>query len=310
MPYSNELKVGAALLLAALAAFLGIRFFQDLPLFGGSYPMYAEFEDAGGLVPGNPVQMKGVKIGSVDDVALDPKTQMVRVRFQLNEEVEIPEESYAKVSGFSGLSGVRISIVPGPGDNDPLPHGSTLKGPPEGTVLDRLTDRAPALAAQVDTLLTTTNATMGTFGQQLQDPSSDLRKTLASLRQISGDLGEVTTAEKESIRQLLQNLQAISSNLRTFTGENGDSLDLAVQRLNQSLERLNRSLASFEQTSATLDTLTTKLNEGDGTAGRLVNDPGLYTKLDSAAARTNRILLDFQKNPNRYLEDMTLVKVF
>ena len=47
-----------------------------------------------------------------------------------------------------------------------------------------------------------------------------------------------------------------------------------------------------------------------GTAGRLVNDPGLYVKLDSPAARTNRLLLDFQKNPAPDLEDMTLVKVF
>jgi hypothetical protein len=93
-------------------------------------------------------------------------------------------------------------------------------------------------------------------------------------------------------------------------GENGDSLDVAVRRLNQSLDRLNRGLASLEQTSATLDTVATKLNEGDGTAGRLLNDPSLYLRLDSAAARTNTLLRDFQRDPGRYLNDMTLVKVF
>ena len=91
---------------------------------------------------------------------------------------------------------------------------------------------------------------------------------------------------------------------------NSDSLDVTVQRLNQSLNRLNRSLASFEQTSATLDTIANKLNDGDGTAGRLLNDPGLYMKLDSAATRTNSLLRDFQEDPGRYLNDMTLVKVF
>jgi phospholipid/cholesterol/gamma-HCH transport system substrate-binding protein len=33
-------------------------------------------------------------------------------------------------------------------------------------------------------------------------------------------------------------------------------------------------------------------------------------KLDSAATRTNSLLRDFQEDPGRYLNDMTLVKVF
>jgi len=52
------------------------------------------------------------------------------------------------------------------------------------------------------------------------------------------------------------------------------------------------------------------MNNGEGTAGRLINDPSLYTKLDSAATQANSLLRDLQENPNKYLEDMTLVKVF
>jgi phospholipid/cholesterol/gamma-HCH transport system substrate-binding protein len=310
MQYSNELKVGAAIILAALAAFLGVRFFQDVPLFGTSYQMFAEFENAGGLVPGNPVRMKGVKVGSVERVHLDPETQRVRVRLQLEEGTRIPNGSSAQVSGISALGGVHLQIRPGPSENEPLPEGATLEPPPEGSVFDRLTDQAPALANKADSVLSNTNATMAQLSRQFQNPGSDLRQTLASVRKMANNLEQVTDAEKENIRQLLRNLEGISSDLKAFTGENGDSLEVAVRRLNQSLDRLNRSLASFERTSATLDTVTTKLNRGTGTAGRLVNDPGLYMKLDSAAARANRVLRDFQRNPGRYLEDMTLVKVF
>ena len=310
MQYSNEIKVGGAIILAAFAAFVGVRFFQDVPLFGSSNRMYAEFEDAGGLVPGNPVRMKGVKVGSVENVNLKPKSQKVRVGMQLEEGIRIPRGSYAQVSGFSGLGGVRISITPGPRENKPLSPGSTLPAPPEGSILEELSDRAPRIAAKADSALTNTNSAMSALNRQLRNPSSDIRRTLLSLRKMTDDLESVTDAEKDNIRQLLQNLRAVSSDLRSFTGESGDSLDVAVHRLNQSLNRLNRSLASFERTSATLDTLTTKLNTGHGTAGRLVNDPGLYMKLDSAAARTNKILRDFKQDPSRYLDDMTLVKVF
>ncbi len=310
MQYSNEAKVGIAIVLAVIAAVLGVRFLQDLPLFGDTYLVSAEFEDASGLTAGNPVRMKGVNVGSVQSIRLDQETQTVRVRFRIEEGIKIPKGSHAKVAGFSGIGGVRISILPGPRDNPPLPPGATLAPPPEGSVFDRLTDQAPALANKADSVLTSTNATMSALSAQLKNPNSDLRQALASAKNLAADLESVTEAEKETIRALLQNLRSVSSDLDAFMGENGDSLDVAVRRLNQSLDRLNRGLASFEQTSATLDTVATKLNEGDGTAGRLLNDPGLYNRLDSAAARTNTLLQDFQRDPGRYLNDMTLVKVF
>jgi phospholipid/cholesterol/gamma-HCH transport system substrate-binding protein len=52
------------------------------------------------------------------------------------------------------------------------------------------------------------------------------------------------------------------------------------------------------------------MNEGEGTIGRLVNDDGLYMKLDSAATEANGLLRDLRDDPSRYLKDMTLVKVF
>ena len=310
MQYSNELKVGLAIVLTALAAFAGIRFFQDLPLFGSSYTLYTEFEDAGGLVSGNPVRMKGVRVGSVESVNLNPETQAVRVRLQMERGPRIPKGSRAQVAGISALGGVHVSITPGPSENPQIAPGSTLPNLPEGSSLGQLTKQAPALASKADSVLTGANTTIGGLRRLLQNPDSDLRQTLSSLREMSGDLEQVTEAEKDNIQQLLRNLEGVSGDLKDFTGENGDSLDVAVRRLNQSLSRLNRSLASFEKTTASLDTITTKLNQGTGTAGRLVNDPSLYMKLDSAATNTNRILEEFQQNPSRYLEDMTLVKVF
>lgn len=308
MQYSNELKVGAAIVIAVVVALAGIRFFQNVPLFGDSYTLYAEFDDAGGLVSGNPVQMKGVKVGSVDGVRLNPETQRVRVRLRLQRAPTIPKGSRAQIAGISAFGGVHVKIIPGPKDNPTLPPGAMLAATSKGSALQQVTDRAPALASKVDSVLTGANTTLAGLNRQFQRPDSDLRRTLASLRSMTGDLEEVSAAEKETIQRLIQNLERVSSNVEELTGE--DSLGVTVHRLNRSLDRLNRSLASFEKTSATLDTLTTKLNEGEGTAGRLINDPGLYRKMDSAATRTNDILRNFQQNPGRYLEDMTLVKVF
>ncbi|MFB6097534.1 MAG: MlaD family protein [Salinibacter sp.] len=310
MQYSNELKVGAAIILAALAAFVGIRFFQNVPLFGSSYTLYAEFDDVNGLVSGNPVRMKGVKVGSVERVRLDPKSQTVRVRLKLERGPHIPKGSHAKVSGISALGGVHVTIIPGPYDNPKIPPGTTLTPPKTASSLSQLTEKAPALVAKADSVLSNTNTTMAELNRLLGNPDSDLRKTLASIQTTSANLAQLTETEKKNIRRLIQNLEAVSGDLKTFLGENRDSLDLAVRQLNRSLRRLNRGLVSFRRTSATLDSIATKLNQGRGTAGRLLNDPGLYTKLDSAATQLNALLRDVRRNPGRYLDDMTLVKLF
>jgi phospholipid/cholesterol/gamma-HCH transport system substrate-binding protein len=310
MKYSNEIKVGLSIIVAIGVFFVGFRFFQDIPLFQERYTMQVEFEDAGGIVQGNPVRMKGVSIGTVQSVTLDQQEQVVRVRFRVDDDVPIPEGSYAEVTGFSALSGVRLSITPGPPGNPRLPPGSTLPGPPEGDILERLSDQAPVLATKTDSLLSNANVSMRALSRQLKNPESDLRRTLQALNGTMQNVETITQENQQNLRKTIDNLQAITRDLKGFTSENGDTLGVAVRRLNRSLASLETSLNSLETTTASLDTLTTKMNRGDGTIGRLVNDPGLYNKLDSAAARTNRLLLDVQRNPSRYLEDMTLMRVF
>ena len=52
------------------------------------------------------------------------------------------------------------------------------------------------------------------------------------------------------------------------------------------------------------------LRHGDGTAAKLLNDPALYTRLDSMTTTLNRILTDFESNPGRYLREMKLIEIF
>lgn len=315
MQYSSEIKVGIAIVIAIAVFFAGLRFFQDLPIFRDSYTMQAQFEDAGGIVSGNPVRMKGVSIGTVQSVVLDQETQLVQVRFRVNEGVQIPEGSYAEVTGFSALSGVRLSIVPGPSSNPALPPNATLSEPPKGDILERLSDQAPVLATKADSVLTNTNTVVRALGEQVDNPQSDLRQLLSTLTQTARNLQTMTEGEDAALRATVRNLEAISADLERFTGTDTDTLEAnnmgkTMARLNRSITRLDTTLARLESTTANLSEVSRKMNEGEGTIGRLVNDDGLYMKLDSAATEANGLLRDLRDDPSRYLKDMTLVKVF
>jgi phospholipid/cholesterol/gamma-HCH transport system substrate-binding protein len=50
-----------------------------------------------------------------------------------------------------------------------------------------------------------------------------------------------------------------------------------------------------------LDTLTTRLNDGQGTAGQLLHDKELYDNLNSAANEMRGLVSDIRKDPQKYL---------
>jgi phospholipid/cholesterol/gamma-HCH transport system substrate-binding protein len=53
--------------------------------------------------------------------------------------------------------------------------------------------------------------------------------------------------------------------------------------------------------AARLDLLTTRLNEGQGTAGQLLQDKQLYENMNEAAAELRSLIGDIRKDPKRYL---------
>lgn len=317
MKYGNELKVGLAIVVTVILFYVGFRFFQDLPLFGGNYELRTRLDDASGLVVGNPVRISGVKVGSVEAVRLDDQKRHVVVTFSVDRDIAIREGARAKATGIGALGGVQLTLVPGPPSAPPLEPGSLVPSAQGGGVLDELSDRAPRLLSRTDSVLAGANVALGEASQLLNDPDSDLRLTLQSLRTTTTTLSRILRNQEASLARTLanadsasQDLSRIASDLSAFTGENGDSLDAAVQNLNRVLNRLDRNLAGLEATTQSLDAITAKINRGEGTLGKLVNDDGLYVKLDSAATSFNQILADFEKHPGRYLRELTILELF
>jgi phospholipid/cholesterol/gamma-HCH transport system substrate-binding protein len=254
--------------------------------------------------------VNGVNVGTVESVTLDPEARRALVRFRVDNSVTIPEGTTASVSGVSALGGVRLTLSLGPPDNPRIPPGGFVPSPPEEDILAQLSDRVPVLAARTDSLLRSANQTLEEAQTLFESPNSDVQTTLASIRNTADALSSILQSEQEQLSQVIANTEALTTELRAFMSNNSDSLGLAVTNMNRVLNQAERNLVVLERTSTNLDQLLRKINTGEGTLGRLVNDPSLYVRLDSAATSLNSILDDFQQNPGRYLKDMTLVRVF
>lgn len=310
MKFSKELTVGLSLVIAAVIFVLGVRYFEDLPLFGGTYALNTTFEDAGGLQSGSAVRINGVRVGAVDDVELDPETNRVRVGFHVDNDLSVPEGSFATVGGIAALGSVHMSIHLGPLGNQTVGDGGFIPGRTGGNILETMTDRAPELTNTVESVLTNANRTFEDAEVLLENANTDVRQTLLTFQQAASSLEAMIRAQQSEVTATVANLRAFSGDLSEFSDESGDSLSLAVQNLNRSLTQLEASLVVLDNSAQTLDEILTKLNTGDGTFARLVNDPSLYAKLDSSATHLNAILEDIREDPGRYLRHMSVVDLF
>ena len=120
-----ETIIGAAVLIVA-GGFLAYA--SQNADFGSSanYELKAKFFSADGVAPGIDVRMSGVKVGTVGELTLDPKTFEAVVSLSIGKDYEVPSDTSAKISSDGLLGGSFIALEPG-GSEYPLEAGEEIE---------------------------------------------------------------------------------------------------------------------------------------------------------------------------------------
>jgi phospholipid/cholesterol/gamma-HCH transport system substrate-binding protein len=134
-----ETLVGLFVLLGLAAiVFLALKA-ANLASFGQSsgYQLTAAFDNIGGLKPRAPVRSAGVTVGRVLSIKLDPKSFRGVVTMELNNEVQFPKDSSAKILTAGLLGDQYIGIEPGADDKN-LEGGNRISQTQSAIVLENL----------------------------------------------------------------------------------------------------------------------------------------------------------------------------
>ena len=84
-------------------------------------------------------------------------------------------------------------------------------------------------------------------------------------------------------------------------GDVATSVNSLVETARPQVEQLGPTLQQAQAAMTSLQKVTTQLQEGDGTLGRLMEDPALYEETQRAIATLQRFLADVQANPAKYI---------
>ena len=146
-----EIATGALILLVA-AAFLVFAIGQSgrsLSTNGGM-TLTARFDRIDGLAPGADVRIGGVKVGTVVEQRLDPKTYLAVLRLSLQPDIDLPTDSSAEITSEGLLGGKYVALVPG-GAPDMLKDGGTITITQSSVSLEALLGRFIFSVTQMNT---------------------------------------------------------------------------------------------------------------------------------------------------------------
>lgn len=121
--------------------------------------------------------------------------------------------------------------------------------------------------------------TLRGINKLLSDNSANLNATIGNVAAITGDLRSVVADEKGSLRETISNVNDLSRTLRDKTGQI-DRIFTNVERFSDSLSqsRIPTLVAQMNGTLAELNRTLAKVNDGDGTVGKFVNDKRCTTR--------------------------------
>jgi len=121
----------AETILGAIVAVIAIGFFVFAAAQaregtgGGAGPTYtARFQSVSGVNVGSDVRVSGVKVGVVRDIAIDPETYMAKLTFTVAPDIQLMDETVARVSSDGLLGGAFVSLEPT--GLEPLAPGSEI----------------------------------------------------------------------------------------------------------------------------------------------------------------------------------------
>ena len=244
-----EWKVGVLTLSAlALGAVLVLRI-EEVHWFRKKSQVFsARLSSADGLEEKAPVRFIGVKIGSVRGIFLEG--QGVRVEFELEKKVVLPEGSWAVVESLGFLGERHLELYPGPAGAPPLPEGHELPGKTSADWNDALT-WASEIGEDVEAVTKNLHFSLGDeVGQER------IEKWVTSLLSLTSQLAELVEKNQENVNASLELLRQTSGQLYVASGklnsilEKVDSAEGSVGQWISSKEtsdRLNESLASVQK---------------------------------------------------------------
>jgi phospholipid/cholesterol/gamma-HCH transport system substrate-binding protein len=330
MKRANEALVGASVLVAIAVVVAGSVWLSQLRFGRNDIVKEVRVKTIGGLNVGDPVLLRGVRIGRVERIALSAN-DWVSVGLRLRGTTTLPTRPvalFASTTLFGDWSVQVISHANLPDDPevrkaiDEATRASRAGELPGAALPDvgQLTAQAGRIAGDIaliagrvqDAFDSSSAARLKSAFRDLSRLSGVLRSIAqgqeSTLTHIGGNLDTGTTLLAQSARSIASAASRVDSatsrqQLQRILGHT-DTITSDLTAVSANLRTLASSAAgqqqAFERIVARTDSVLARIQAGEGTLGRLTRDTTLYSEAIQTVRALRTLMEDIQKNPRRY----------
>ena len=273
--------------------------------YRGVYDRYVAYmrESVAGLSVNSTVKYRGVDVGRVKDIALNPDNpEEVQLTLDILRGTPIKTDTIA-VLEFQGLTGIAtVNLTGGSRDAPPLQAFEGQEFPIIRTgpsLFVRLDDAVSRLLSEKGLTKLLADLDLAAVGVA-EVLGEENRKALKQTIQDLSDVAQTIAAHKAQIEQTLTNAARSADNLVKMTASLNEQAPVMLARINKS--------------ATALGTLTEELAQTSKTVGRVVKETGgevqqfsrqtlpeiglLVTELRHLARTLTRVAQDLEREPN------------
>jgi phospholipid/cholesterol/gamma-HCH transport system substrate-binding protein len=303
---SNKLKsvkVGVLSLLTIFLLYFGINFLKGINVMNNGRVFYAYYDNVSGLTEGNSVTVKGYKIGTITKINFDlEKENLLKVTLHVENGINIPLNTIAKImsTDLMGTKGISLSL----GDTSVMSvSGSELASSIESSLQDEVNAQILPLKNKTEQLIGSIDSVMTVITSVLnKDARESLTKSLVSLDHTFSTLSETMLVVDKMVNENEKNISTIMTNF-TSISSNLNASNEEIKNIISNFSSISDSLAKADilSTLSSIDKITSKINNSEGSLGQLVNDKELYNNLKDASQELDELIADMKLHPERYL---------
>ncbi len=287
-----EIQVGLTVLVALVVLLWGVTWLKQLSLQNKVTVWHVRFPQTGGLGRSDEVRVNGIRKGEVRSIAL--VGDHVAVDLALASDVRLTTDSQIAIRNI-GLMGEKVIAVDLAATGAPVAPRDTVQGLYELGVPEVVASMGGVFAS-VERAAVELDRVVSTLQRD-----GKLEQAVANLHDATAELRDAVRENRKPLREAVSDAAAAARTARTLTAERGPQ----VQRL---LDSAERTAAHLEQLSSRLDTLRVrtqsvadKLDHGDGTAAKLVNDRAVYDETRAALKELRELIADIKAHPKKYI---------
>lgn len=288
----KEIKTGLfAVIVLAVALFM-IEFLKGKDIFSRNNTYYIIYPSVEGLSVSTGITVGGYAAGIISDIEYNRQTMNYTVSASISREFDIPKDSYIEVYS-SDILGTRKLRVRMGASSVMASSGDTLRGCVEADMLSSITGSLDSLMRSIGTTVESVNLILD------EENRTEVRQLLKRLNNTAGNLDKVSAmlqSKSPDIETLLSNLSSISTTL--------DSAATAISGTAANAEAVTASLREADLAGMTdsIRSLTGRLQDPDGSIGKLMDSDSLYNALTALSNDLDSLVNNIRKDPKKYIK--------